>query len=57
MTEKKITEEFKQVIENAIETNFNVVSLLTGPLSEIDLFGHLGLKERTGLIEFRYDTI
>lgn len=57
MTEKKITDEFKQVIENAVETNFNIVSLLTGPLSEIDLFGHLGLKERTGLIEFRYDTI
>lgn len=57
ITNKKMSEELNFAIENAIKQNFNIISLLTGPLTEIDLYGHLGLKERTGLIEFRYDTI
>lgn len=56
-TEKKLPDEILLKIQEANERNFNIISLLTGPLSEIDLYGHLGLKERTGLIEFRYDTI
>lgn len=56
-TEKILPPELLDKIQKANEKNFNIISLLSGPLSDIDLYGHLGLKERTGLIEFRYDTI
>lgn len=56
-TNKTLPEELSNKIEEANAKNFNIISLLAGPLSDIDLYGHLGLKERTGLIEFRYDTI
>lgn len=56
-TTKILPEELSTKIEDANTKNFNLLSLLAGPLSDIDLYGHLGLKERTGLIEFRYDTV
>ncbi|WP_317124760.1 ABC-three component system middle component 5 [Chryseobacterium sp. 6424] len=57
VTEKSFGEEFQIMVEKSVELNTNLITLLAGPIADIDLYGHLGLKERTGLIEFRYDTI
>lgn len=57
VTEKPLGKDFQTLIDKSTEANMNLIMLLTGPIAEIDLYGHLGLKERTGLIEFRYDTI
>ena len=57
VTEKSLGEEFQIMVVKSVELNTNLITLLTGPIADIDLYGHLGLKERTGLIEFRYDTI
>lgn len=57
VTEKSLGEEFQKMVEKSVELNTNLITLLAGPIADIDLYGHLGLKQRTGLIEFRYDTI
>lgn len=57
ITKKSLEKEFQATLEKSIELNINLITLLTGPFAAINLYGHLGLKERTGLIEFRYDTI
>lgn len=44
-------------IHLAKKENPNLITLITGPLASINLFGHLGLKQRTNLIEFKYDSI
>lgn len=44
-------------IESANDENPNLITLITGPLASMNLFGHLGLKVRTNLIEFKYDSI
>ena len=48
---------FKENIEKSNKENNKLITLLIETLADINLSGHLGLKERTGLIEFRYDTI
>ncbi len=42
-------------IQNANKENNDVVSFLTGPFVEIELYGDRGLKARTKLMEYKYD--
>ncbi len=56
-TENKLTEKLQLRLNNAYEENPNLISLITGPLATMNLYGHLGLKVRTNLIEFKYDAI
>ena len=44
-------------VNQANEDNPNLITLITGPLASINLYGHLGLKVRTNLIEFKYDAV
>ena len=44
-------------VKQANEESPNLITLITGPLASMNLYGHLGLKERTNLIEFKYDAI
>ena len=53
----KLSEPLISRIQSANEENPNLLTLITGPLASMNLFGHLGLKERTNLIEFKYDAV
>lgn len=56
-TSKQIPTQLSERILSANAYNNNMLNLITGPLAGMDLYGHLGLKSRTNLIEFKYDTI
>lgn len=56
-TETVISETLKARINEANGENHNLITLITGPLASMNLYGHLGLKERTNLIEFKYDAV
>ncbi|WP_148284791.1 ABC-three component system middle component 5 [Polaribacter sp. MED152] len=56
-TYEKLSDDLLSRIQSANEENPNLITLITGPLASMNLFGHLGLKERTNLIEFKYDSI
>lgn len=56
-TDIQLSESLSNRIRNANEENQNLITLITGPLASMNLYGHLGLKQRTNLIEFKYDTI
>lgn len=56
-TSLEISETLSGQIADANKTNLNLINLLTGPLASMDLYGHLGLKVRTNLLEFRYDSV
>ena len=56
-TETKVTEQLQVRLNKANEENPNLTTLITGPLASMNLNGHLGLKVRTNLIEFKYDTV
>jgi hypothetical protein len=56
-TELQLAEELSNQILEANSKNQNLISLLTGPLASMDLYGHLGLKVRTNLLEFKYDAV
>lgn len=56
-TETAISETLKARINEANDENHNLITLITGPLASMNLYGHLGLKERTNLIEFKYDAV
>ena len=56
-TEVKLSEKLKNRIVEENKTNNNLITLITGPLASLNLYGHLGLKVRTNLIEFKYDAI
>lgn len=56
-TNIELSENLALRIKNANEENQNLITLITGPLASMNLYGHLGLKERTNLIEFKYDTV
>jgi len=56
-TETKLTEQLQARLNAANEENPNLITLITGPLASMNLNGHLGLKVRTNLIEFKYDTV
>ena len=56
-TDKELTKELTNRISKINETDKNLITLITGPLASMNLYGHLGLKERTNLIDFKYDAI
>lgn len=56
-TEMDISEKLQERLISANEENPNLITLITGPLASMDLYGHLGLKVRTNLIEFKYDAV
>lgn len=56
-TDMVISEKLQERLLLANEENPNLITLITGPLASMDLYGHLGLKVRTNLIEFKYDAV
>lgn len=54
-TDNEIPKDLKDAIDKSNSDNKNILSLLTGPLFDIDFYGNQGLKARTSLMEFRYD--
>lgn len=56
-TEKILPDNLVSRIFDQNDKNKKLIELISGPLAEMNLFGHLGLKERTNLIEFKYDSI
>jgi hypothetical protein len=56
-TDSTLAEKLSIRINQANEENPNLITLITGPLASMNLYGHLGLKVRTNLIEFKYDAI
>jgi len=56
-TETKLTQQLQFRLNASNEENPNLITLITGPLASMNLNGHLGLKARTNLIEFKYDTV
>ncbi|HEY9167964.1 MAG TPA: ABC-three component system middle component 5 [Lutibacter sp.] len=56
-TDVQLTESLSSRIQIANDENQNLINLITGPLASMNLYGHLGLKERTNLIEFKYDAV
>ena len=56
-TETCLSENLQTRINEANEENHNLITLITGPLAAMNLYGHLGLKQRTNLIEFKYDAV
>ncbi len=56
-TYDKLSDSLLTRVNLANEENPNLITLITGRLASMNLFGHLGLKERTNLIEFKYDSI
>jgi hypothetical protein len=43
-------------IKGANEADHDLIGLLTGPLFDLDFYGSHGLKARTRLMEYRYDS-
>ena len=56
-TSVELSENLEREISQANKAKDSLISLLTGPLASMGLYGHLGLKNRTNLIEFKYDNI
>jgi len=56
-TDIQLSENLALRINEANEENQNLITLITGPLASMNLYGQLGLKERTNLIEFKYDAV
>jgi len=56
-TELNLSEDILKRLNEANKEDENLITLITGPLASMDLFGHLGLKVRTNLIDFKYDTV
>jgi len=55
-TETKLTDQLQARLYAANKENPNLITLIAGPLASMNLNGHLGLKVRTNLIEFKYDS-
>lgn len=56
-TNNSLSEVLQARVNEANDENHNLITLITGPLASMNLYGHLGLKERTNLIEFKYDAV
>ena len=56
-TDTPLTEQLSTRIQNEFKSNQNLLTLITGPLASLNLYGHLGLKVKTNLIEFKYDAV
>lgn len=53
-TEKEIPKEILDKFDRTTNEEDNILKLVVG-FSELPLFGQMGLKYRTGLIDFKYD--
>jgi hypothetical protein len=53
-TEKELPQELLSKFGDISVEKANVIKLVIG-FSELPLYGQMGLKDRTGLIEFKYD--
>lgn len=53
-TEKELPAELQSMLEELSDEKKNIIKLVVG-FRELPLYGQMGLKSRTGLIEFRYD--
>lgn len=56
-TGKSLPDNLLHKIDEANTKDKELLSLIVDRLAAMDLYGHLGLKERTNLIEFKYDAI
>lgn len=56
-TEIELSKSLYKRIQEESNANKNLITLITGPLASMNLYGHLGLKVRTNLIEFKYDAV
>lgn len=56
-TSERVEDVLLERIRSTNEENNNIITLITGPLASINLYGHLGLKVRTNLIDFKYDAV
>ncbi|MBC8192640.1 MAG: hypothetical protein H8E18_09680 [FCB group bacterium] len=56
-TEIQLSEDINERIEQANAIKEDIIKLITGPLASMNLYGHLGLKVRANLLEFRYDAV
>jgi hypothetical protein len=54
-TDKTLKDELKKKIDTAVERDKVVVEYLVKRLGAIPLYGSNGLKDRSGLMEYRYD--
>lgn len=56
-TELEIPEAIVSQFDNVSVSIKNVITLVESPFSELPLYGYKGFKDRTKLIDFRYDGI
>lgn len=56
-TDTPLTKQLSTKIQEEFKSNQNLLTLITGPLASLKLYGHLGLKVKTNLIEFKYDAV
>jgi hypothetical protein len=54
-TKFELPDKLKDCINNLSESENTLITFITGPLFDMEFYGEKGLKERTGLIEYRYD--
>lgn len=50
-----VSENIVEIVDERNESEAELLSLLGALASDVPFFGNMGLKERTGLMEFRYD--
>lgn len=55
LTNKAIPSGLTEALEKTKSENEDLIDLLSGPFSKLELIGSQGLKARTNLLEFRYD--
>jgi hypothetical protein len=55
-TQKILPTPLADSIKSANEADHDLIGLFTGPLFDLDFYGPQGLKARTSLLEYRYDS-
>ena len=55
-TPKALPAPLADSIKRANEADHDLIGLLTGPFFDLDFYGPHGLKDRTRLMEYRYDS-
>jgi hypothetical protein len=56
-TNTPIPASLQQAVSEANDKEQQIIELFHGPLSQIGLYGFAGLKARTDLFEYRYDSV
>jgi len=51
----KVPAELLSKLENLSVNQENIIKLILSPFNDLPLYGENGFKERTGLLDFRYD--